>query len=168
MKRILSIVFTILIAIIIIGSVNYYWQNHYISLDEAQDIVLKDIAFKNQNYYFTSTEFNKQNYVYTLKLNDENNYYEYQINAHTKKIIYMKKKPLDKATYLPEEEILNIVFNHAKINKENANILSQNISLEDYTPIYNVVFYYLNKRYEYKVNAFNGTIISIVSIDHNN
>lgn len=168
MKKIVLII-TILI---ILGIPTYFILNKDKDLtpEEAKKIAINDISNKNNDYVFNSVEYNLVNdtYIYTLEFTDKNNYYTYKINAKTKKIISSKVESLNNnKIYLKEGDILTIVYNHAKINRNESNLLSNEVILEDNMPIYVTVFYYNNIRYEYKTNAYTGAIISVSKINEN-
>lgn len=171
MKKILILLSTIFLISIIYFSVKYFTTNNYITSDEAIKIATLDISNKDNEYFFNTIDFKETNgtYIYTLEFNDKENSYIYKINAKTKKIISSKKESLNNnKIYISEEEIISIVFNHANINKNNANILSNAVLLEDGNPIYNTVFYSNNIRYEYKTNALTGSVISVTKLQEKN
>lgn len=171
MKKIIIIICTIFLIIISFLGYKYLVPNKYITSDEAKEIAMKDVSNKDNNYTFNSIEFTettKDTYIYTIIFSDKINLYTYKINAKSKKIISAKKESLtNNKIYMQEQDILNIVFKHAKLNKYDCNLLSNLVILEDGNPIYNTVFYYNNIRYEYKTNAFTGSIISVVKLNEN-
>ena len=155
-----------------LGFIGYKYtnDNKYITSDEAKKIAINDVSNKDGNYTFNSVEFKETNdtYIYTLEFSDSVNYYTYKINAKNKKITFSKKESLtNNKIYMDENEILNIVFKNAKLNKNDCNLISNLITLEGNNPIYNTVFYYDNVKYEYKTNAYTGSIISITKLNEN-
>lgn len=164
----------IILTIFILGGAFFAFRkaqkSKIITSEEAKEIAIKDISNKDGEYTFNNVEY-KQNddiELYTLEFSDKYNFYIYKINAKTKKIISAKKEAIaNNKKYMKEDEILNIVFKHAKLNKSDCNLLSNLITLEDSTPIYNPIFYYNETKYSYKVNAYTGAIISVTKINAN-
>lgn len=170
MKKIIIIICTIFLILIIGLSIKYFNDDKYISEEEAKQLATNHVSNKHGNYTFNSIEFKETNktYIYTIIFTDSQNLYTYKINAKTKKIISSKKESLiNNKTYMKEEDILSIVFKHSTLNKNDCNILSNSVILEEGTPIYNTIFYYNNIRYDYKTNAFTGAIISVTKLDEN-
>ncbi len=167
MKKIVVIILTILI----IGSLiifTVFKKDKLITEEEAKTIATSNVSNKNGNYEFNSVEFTQKGDIpiYTIEFSDNYNYYIYKINAKSKKIISSKKESLtNNKEYIDEKEILDIVFKHAKINRQDCNILSNLVTLEGNTPIYNPIFYYNNIKYSYKVNAYTGSIISVTKVN---
>lgn len=170
MKKIVITICTIFLIAILAITAHHFKYNTYITDEEAKEIAINDVSNKDNNYIFNSVEFKETNnmYVYTLIFTDKINTYTYRINARNKKIIYSKKEALNnKINYMKDEDIITIVFNHAKLNKNKCNILSNLVTVEEGTPFYNTIFYYNNTRYEYKTNAFTGAIISVTKLNEN-
>lgn len=146
----------------------YLNKNTYITSEEAKKIAMNDVSNKDGEYTFNTIEYIEKDNLYILTFSDKVNYYTYKINAKTKKIVSSKKESLtNNKTYIEESEILNIVFEHANLNKDNCNLISNLVTLEDGTPFYNIVFYHNNIRYDYKVNAYTGSIISVIKLNEN-
>ena len=132
------------------------------------EIAIKDVSNKDGDYIFNSIEYIEKDNIYILTFGDKINYYIYKINAKNKKIISSKKESIDNnKNYIDEEELLNTVFEHAKLNRKECNLISNLVTLEDGIPLYNTVFYCNNIRYEYKINAYTGSIISVIKLDEN-
>lgn len=170
MKKIVIILCTILLILVASLGIRYFSTKKYITEAEAKQIATEDVSNKNGNYIFNSIEFSEinNNHIYTLNFYDNINLYTYKIDAKSKKIISSKKESLtNNKTYMKEEDILNIVFNHSNLNKTECNLLSNNVILEEGTPIYTTIFFYKNIRYEYKTNAYTGAIISVVKLNEN-
>ena len=150
--------------------VKHFSSENYITSDEAKVIATEDISNKDGEYSFNSIEFSETNdtYIYTLVFTDKINSYTYKINAKTKKIISSKKESLtNNKTYMKETDILDIVFKHSKLNRVECTLLSNLVTLEEGIPVYNTTFYHNNIRYDYKVNAFTGAIISVIKLNEN-
>ena len=47
---------------------------------------------------------------------------------------------------LTEEEILDILLNHIKLNKKDCNFISNTVILEEGIPFYNTIFYHCTKK----------------------
>lgn len=156
---------------IILGlTFKYFTTENYITSEEAKEIAMADVSNKDGEYTFNSIEYSETNetYIYTLIFSDKVNLYTYKINAESKKIISSKKESLtNNKIYMQEDDILDIVFKHAKLIQTDCTLLSNLVTLEDSIPIYNTVFYYNNVRYEYKTNAFTGAIISVIKLNEN-
>lgn len=170
MKKIIVIICTVFFIAIVGMSIKYLTTDRYISSDEAKEIAINDVSNKDNEYTFNSIEFKETNdtYIYTLLFTDKINNYTYKINAKNKKIISSKKESLtNNDVYMAENEILDIIFKHAGFNKNDCNLLSNLVTLEDGLPIYNTIFYNNNIRYEYKTNALTGTIISVIKLNEN-
>jgi len=170
MKKIFIILFTIFFIITLGITINFFAQDGYISSERAQEIAKNDVSNKDGVYTFNSIEFAETNdtYIYTLIFSDKVNLYTYKINAKNEKIISSKKESLtNNKVYIEENDILKLVYKHAKLNKNECNLISNLVILEDGLPIYSTVFYNNNIRYEYKTNAFTGTIISVVKLNEN-
>jgi len=170
MKKIIIIICTFFLIVIIAMAGIYIFKDNYISCEEAKKIAMDYVSNKNNEYTFNSIEFTENNntYVYTLTFTDNINFYTYKINAKNKSIISSKKESLtNNKSYMNEEDILNIVFEYAKLNKNHCNLISNIVILEDGIPFYNTVFFYNNIRYEYKINAFTGSIISVIKLNEN-
>ena len=170
MKKIIIIICTIfLIFICYFGYINFF-ANKYISSEDAKLIATKDVANKSNKYNFNSVEFKETNntYIYTIIFNDEFNTYTYKINAKNKKIIFSKKESLtNNKIYMNEDDILEIVLKHANISKKECNILSNLIILDEGNTFYNTIFYKDGIRYEYKTDAYTGSIVSITKLNEN-
>ena len=167
MKKILMIIFMIFLGSIGFLIYSLFSTDNYITSDEAIKIAQNDVANKDGNYNIISVEFkeNNDNYIYTLKFSDNVNIYTYKINAKSKRIISSKKELLsNNDIYINEDEILDIVFNNAKLNRNECNLLSNLVVIEENNPIYHTIFYYNNDKYEYKTNAFTGAIISVTKL----
>jgi len=170
MKKIIIIICTIFLILSIAMGIIYFSRDTYISSEDAKKIAMNDVSNKNNEYTFNTVEFSKidNTYIYTLSFTDKVNYYTYKINAKNKKIIFSKKDALNNnKNYIEENEILNIVFKHAKLNKNNCNLLSNLVTLEEGIPFYNTTFYHNNIRYDYKINAYTGSIISVIKLNEN-
>ena len=170
MKKIGILIGTIFIIIIGYLTIRYITTDHYISVEDAKEIAMNDVANKDNNYKFNTIEYNNVNgnYIYILEFSDEVNLYTYKINAKTKKIISNKiESLLNNKSYMSEDDVLNIVYKHASISKSDSNLIANYVIIEDGIPIYNVVFYYSNIRYEYKVNALTGAVISVTRLNEN-
>ena len=165
-------IFILSLCLIVFGLViyNYFAKDKYITSDEAKKIAMSDVANKDGEYQFNSIEFKEtyKTYIYTLKFNDKVNHYTYKINARNKKIISSKKELISNPkVYMQEDDILDIVFSNAKLNRINCNLISNLLTIEDNNAIYNTVFFYDNIRYEYKTSAYTGSIISVVKLVEN-
>jgi len=170
MKKIVIGILSLCLVSLCFITYNYYSKDKYITSDEAKQIAMDDVSNKDGKYQFNSIEFKEtnKNYIYTLEFSDNVNYYTYKINAKNKKIISSKKEAINNnKVYMKEEEIINIVFKNAKLDKNNCNIISNLVTLEGNISIYNTVFYHNNIRYEYKTNAYTGAIISVTKLDEN-
>lgn len=170
MKRIILVILIVIAIFLGIISFKNLFYNKYISSEEAKEIATKDVSNKDGIYLFNSVEFKETNntYIYILEFSDKVNIYTYKINAKNKKIISSKKESIsNNKVYMKEDNILEIVFKNAKLNRNECNLISNLITLEDGFPIYNVIFYYNNIKYEYKVNAFTGSIISVTKLNEN-
>lgn len=170
MKKIMIIICTIFLILIVGISIKYFTTEKYITSDEAKQIAMDDVSNKDGEYFFNSMEFSEtnDNYIYTLIFNDKINSYTYKINAKSKKIISSKKESLtNNKIYMNDDDILNIVFKHSKLNRNDCTLLSHLVILEDGMPIYNTTFYHNNVRYDYKTNAFTGAIISVIKLSEN-
>ena len=162
MKKIVIVICFIFLILISILLYKYFDSKNYISSDIAKEIAMKDVSNKDGNYTFNSVTYTNENdkYIYILEFSDNNNLYTYKIDAKNKKIIYSNRQSLtNNKEYMMEDDILEIVFKHANLNKNDCNLISNLVILEDNIPIYNTVFYYNNIRYEYKTNALTGSII---------
>jgi len=170
MKKIIIVICTIFFIAIFGIALHHFKNNSYITIDEAKEIAINDVSNKDNNYIFNSVEFKETNkmYVYNLIFTDKINIYTYRINAKNRKIIYSKKESLNNTQkYMKEEDIINLVLEHAKLNKNKCNIISNLIKIEDGIPYYYTIFYYNSIRYEYKTNAFTGAIISVIKLNEN-
>jgi len=170
MKKIIIIICTIFLIFILYFGYKYITTPKYITSDEAKEIATNDVSNKDNKYSFNSVEFAETNntYIYTLIFSDDYNLYTYKINAKTKKIIFSKKEShTNNKIYMKEEDILDIVLKHAKLNKKECNILSNLVVLDEGMPFYNTIFYNNNIRYEYKINAYTGSIVSVTKLNEN-
>lgn len=168
MKKIIIIICTIFLLIIVLLSVKYFISPKYITEEEAKEIAINDISGRYNNYTFNSVEFKKEdnNYIYQLDFQDNINIYIYKINAKNKKILFSKKELLiNNISYMNEEDILDIVFSHANLDKKTCNVIFNTVDFEDGIPIYSTTFYHNNIRYDYKTNGFTGSIISVIKIN---
>lgn len=170
MKKIVLSMTCVFIIILGYFGFKYITKDKYITSEEAKQIAIEDVSNKDGNYEFNSVEFNENNgiYIYTLEFSDKVNYYIYKINAKSKKIISSKKELLTNSKiFLKEEEILTIVYKHAKLSPTECNLISNTITNEGDISIYTTIFYYNNIKYEYKTNAFTGSIISVSKLSEN-
>ena len=170
MKKILIGILIIITIFIGYISFNYFTTDRYITSEEAKQIAIEDISNKDGKYEFNLVEYKETNdtYIYILEFSDNVNYYTYKINAKNKKILSSKKELLNNnLIYIKEEEILKIVFKHAKLNQSECNLLSNKVTNEGNIAIYTTIFYYNNIKYEYRTNAFTGSIISVSKLDEN-
>lgn len=171
MKKIVLGILVIIIIILSVIGINFFTKERYITSDVAKQIAMDDVSNKDGEYKFNSIEFKETTnnmYIYTLEFSDKVNYYTYKINAKTKKIISSKKEMINNnKIYMEEDEILKIVFKNAKLNKEECNLISNLITIEGETPVYNTMFYYNNVKHVYKTNALTGSIISVAKLDEN-
>jgi len=170
MKKIIIIICTIFLISILILTYFYFKNSPYITSDEAKKIAMKDVSNKDNKYTFISVEYKETNktYIYTLIFNDKNNLYTYKINAKSKKIISSKRESLkNNSKYIDDEIVLEKVLEHANFRKSNCNIISNSLVVEKGSPFYITVFYNQNVRYEYKTNAYTGSIVSITKMNEN-
>ena len=170
MKKILIGILCIFIGILGYFGYKYITFEKYITSDEAKQIAMDDVANRDGKYEFNSIEFKETNdtYIYTLEFSDKVNYYIYKINAKNKKIISSKKESLtNNKVYIKEDDIINIVFKHAKLSISECNLISNIVTIEGNISIYTTVFYYNDIKYEYKTNAFTGSIISVSKLNEN-
>lgn len=170
MKKILIIILSVFIIFLSYFGYKYFTKTKYITEDEAKQIAINDVSNKDNEYDFNIIEFKKtnDNYIYVLEFSDKVNYYTYKINANNKKIISSRKESLtNNKVYMKEEEIEAIVFKHAKLSQSECNLISNIVANEGDISIYTIIFFYENIKYEYKVNAFTGSIISVSKISEN-
>lgn len=170
MKKIIIGILCIFIIVLGYFGYEYIISEKYITSEEAKQIAMNDVSNKDGKYEFNSIEFKETNdtYIYTLEFSDKINYYIYKINAKNKKIILSKKESLtNNKVYINADEIINIVFKHAKLSASECNLISNTITNEGNISIYTTVFYYNNTKYEYKTNAYTGSIISISKLNEN-
>ena len=170
MKKIIIGILILFTLVLGFFTYKFFTTDNYITSEEAKQIAMDDVSNKDGIYEFNSIEFKEvnDNYIYTLEFSDKVNYYVYKINAKTKKIISSKKESLtNNKVYISEDEILNIVFQNAKIDPKECNLVSNLVTIEGDIAIYNTVFYYNNIKYEYKTNAFTGSIISVTKLNEN-
>ena len=163
-------ILSVFIVILSYFGYKYFTTEEYITSEEAKQIAIDDVSNKDGKYEFNSVEFKETNdiYIYTLEFSDKVNYYTYKINAKNKKIISSKKEALtNNKVYIKEDEVLNIVFKHAKLSPSECNLVSNLVTNEGDISIYNTIFYYNNTKYEYKINAFTGSIISVSKLNEN-
>lgn len=170
MKKILMIILILFTLCLVLFTYQFFTKNRYITSDEAKKIAMNDVSNKDGKYEFNSIEFKETHnaYIYTIEFSDKVNYYIYKINAKSKKIIFSKKESLtNNKIYLDEEKILNIVYKHAKLDPNECNLIANLATLEGNITIYTTIFYYNNTKYEYKTNAFTGSIISVTKLNEN-
>jgi len=170
MKKIIIIICTTFLIIIISMGIIYFSNDNYITSDEAKKIAMEDVSNKDNHYTFNTIEFieNDKTQVYILTFSDNNNFYTYKINAKNRKIVSSKKESLtNNKSYMKEEDILKIVFKHTKLNKDECNLVSSLVTIEEGVPFYNIIFFHNEIRYEYKINAFTGSIISVIKLNEN-
>ena len=170
MKKIVIGILCLCLMTICIFAYKYFSKDKYITSEEAIQIAMDDVSNKDDKYNFSIVEFKEENniYIYYLEFSDDINKYSYKINAKNKNIISSKKESLtNNKIYLSEDEILKKVFENAKLNKNDCNLISNLVTLEGNISVYNTVFFYNNIRYEYKINAYTGAIISVTKLKQN-
>lgn len=170
MKKIILGIMSVFIIVFGYFGFKYITNDKYITSEEAKKIAMDDVSNKDGNYQFNSVEFKETNdiYIYTLEFSDKVNYYTYKINAKNKKIISSKKELLtNNKIFMKEDEILNIVYKHAKLSPTECNLISNIVTNEGNISLYTTIFYYNNTKYEYKTNAFTGSIISVSKLLEN-
>lgn len=170
MKKIVLSIIGVFILVLCYLGFKYITNDQYITSEEAKQIAIEDVSNKDGKYTFISVEFKETNdiYIYILEFSDKVNSYTYKINAKTKKIISSKKEYLaNDKIFMKEDDILNIVFKHAKLAQSECNLISNLVTNEGDISIYTTVFYYNNIKYEYKTNAFTGSIISVSKLSEN-
>ena len=170
MKKIVIIISTICFILISCLLLRYFFINRYITEEQAKEIAINHVSNKNNQYTFNSIEFKETNdtYIYTLIFEDNFNLYTYKINAKTRKILSSKKESLlDNKKYLSEDEILTKVLNYIGTTKTECNITNNAVKLVDGFPIYNTIVFHNNIKYDFKVNAYTGGIISVTKLNKN-
>lgn len=171
MKKIVIIIGTILIVLICGIKIYITKNNSAISSTEAFDIAKNDVSNPSGNYTLSSIEYVKLNdeNIYNIVFNDDYNVYTYKINSKTKEIISGKREIInDNSRFIDKDEMLEIIYKHANLNKYDCNLVVNDIKYEDGNPYYNTIFYSNGIKYQYKSNAYTGAIISVIKIDENN
>ncbi len=134
----------------------------YIGEEKAKEIAFNHAGVKNPQY--VEIEFDTENGIilYEIEFYENNNEYEYEINALTGDIITNKKE--EEKTNTPSnnsdslistEKAKEIALNHAGI--KNPQNLKVELDREDQE--YSVEFTYNGYEYEYEINAVTGKII---------
>ncbi len=170
MKKIFYGIFIILTLVFIGVFINFVSKKEIISENEVIEIILDDVKRNKEEFYFSHLELTNQDkkQIYNVDFNDEEYTYFYQINATNGHIINKNKEKItNEIYYIDENEIIDIAMKHANIEKEKAVIISNDLIMDD-IPYYETIFNYNDVRYEYKINAFIGEIISVAKINEKN
>jgi len=152
----------------LINKTNSSKGNNSIEMDEKEvkQIALKHLNIKENNVTFTKVKIDKEDgkTVYEVDFFDDNYEYEVYINVDTKEIIKYSKEPLKLTTtnsndYISSDEAKKIVLEHANLDENS--IMWHKVELDvDYNiKTYEIEFFYNNLKYEYEINAINGSIL---------
>ena len=139
-------------------------NNDAISEEEAKKIATDYLNVNIEDVYFTKKKLDYDNgiLIYELEFYHNSTEYEVDINAYTKEIINISIDSNDYNTnnssnYIGIEKAKELVKNH--YTKDNIFFVKAEFDFDNQTPIYELEFYYNNKKYEYEVNAISGNII---------
>ncbi len=169
-KKISAIITVVLVSVVVLaGSIMMFSNSSAqatINEQSAKELALKDAGLNESDVTFLTNrkEFDNNREVYKVEFYNNNVELEYVIDAKTGEII---KKDYDIDHYTPQNNntTLNTNENSAKetalkdagVNSSNANVKVEN---ENGKQVYEVEFYNGNQKYDYKIDAATGQIIS--------
>lgn len=192
MKTIWKVIIAVIIIIvlIVIGFIIYI-NTAFISKEEAQNIVIRDINQNANDIYFESTELEIGEGQYDISVYYNNTEYEYKLDAKNGRIIYTdyvnsnnqnntqnnqgtnnqsdnqtNNQTTNQTPSITLEEAKKIAFDHAKVTEQDINLKKAHSEMDDGQMVYEFEFIYNNKEYDYKINANNGNIISFEQDGH--
>ena len=159
-----------------------------ITLDEAKKIALNHANLTSKEVSFINAEADMDNGVefYDIEFYNNNKEYDYEISAADGKIIEYDydvegygestnvsnnnssstNKPNTNtnsntsSNKISADKAKKIALNHANLTSNQVSYVQVEADFDDYTPSYDVEFYYNNVEYSYEINANNGNIIS--------
>ena len=142
-------------------------NNNKITIEEAKSIALKHSNLDENQVSFIRGEYDFDHGIekYEIEFYNNNNKYEYEINAKTGDIIsydYDLQKNLtsqqinDKITI---EEAKSIALKHSNLDESQVSFVKAKYEFDDGIGKYEIEFYYNFKEYDYEINASNGEII---------
>ncbi len=169
-KKISAIITVALVSVVVLaGSIMMFSNSSAqatINEQSAKELALKDAGLKENEVTFLTNkkEFDNNREVYKIEFYNNNVELEYVIDAKTGEII---KKDYDIDNYTPqnnnittntnENNAKEIALNDAGVNANNANV---KVETENGKQVYEVEFYNGNQKYDYKIDATTGQIIS--------
>ncbi len=180
-KVIIAVV--IIIILIVIGFIIYI-NTAFISKEEAQNAVIKDMNQDEDDIYFESTDLELEEGQYDISLYYNNTEYEYKIDAKNGRVIYTdyvnssnqnngttnqdtnnqntqnNSQTNSTATAISLDKAKQIAFEHAGVTEADINLTKAQNEMDDGKEVYEIEFYYNNQEYDYKIDANNGEIIS--------
>lgn len=134
--------------------------------NEAKEIALKHVNLSEDDVTFKKVKIDKENgkTIYELEFFDNENEYEIYVDINTKKIAKYSKEPLklntnNDSNYISADKAKQLVLEHAQLNENS--IMWHKVELDiDYNiKTYEIEFYYNNLKYEYEVDAIDGSIL---------
>ena len=141
----------------------------YISLENAQAIVLNYIGadFNDAHFIKTKIDRKKGTVVYDVKLIANNMRYEFRIDALSGTIIKQKQKAIIIETsyvnnaegYIGADIAKITAFNHAGLYESDVIFNKLKTDWEDGIIVYDIEFFSNGKKYEYGINAISDAIV---------
>ena len=163
-------------------------KSNKITVDEAKKIALNHANLTSKEVSFINAEADMDNGVefYDIEFYSNNKEYDYEISAADGKIIeydydvegYGESTNVSNnnssntnkqntntnsntsSNKISADKAKKIALNHANLTSNQVSYVQVEADFDDYTPSYDVEFYYNNVEYSYEINANNGNIIS--------
>lgn len=143
-------------------------NNNTITREKAKEIALDHAGLSATQVTFAKTKMDTENgkLVYEIEFYAGNKEYDYEIDAHTGKII---SYDFDAESYAPptqptqqitREKAKEIALDHAKLSPSQVKFVKVKQDMENGISVYEIEFYAGNKEYDYEIDARTGKIIS--------
>ncbi len=136
-----------------------------IGRDEAKNIAFNHVGVDESDVTELEIELDTNDgiFVYEVEFETADYEYEYDIDAKTGKIIESEREKKDDEDFIgnviSEEEAKRIAFGHAGINQSDAEDIEIEIDIDGGKVFYNVEFSVGELEYEYKIEAYSGSIL---------
>ena len=136
-----------------------------IGTQKAKTIALNDAKVKSSNARFVTAKFDIEDgkQVYEVEFYVGNKEYDYVIDAGTGRI-------LEKDTDLENDVIVtapsksqagkSIALNHSKKKASDVSFVKTELDQDDGRVVYDIQFYFGNKKYNYEIDATTGKILT--------
>ena len=144
-----------------------------VSLDGAKKAALADAGLNEADVTFTQTKQDKDNniQVYDIEFSTSDKKYEYEISAADGSIIEKDVRTLNitqssgpaasgsEDKYIGTDKAKEIALKDAKLSAADVKFTKSEIDTDGNVKIYDIEFTVSDKKYEYEINAVDGSII---------